>query len=197
MDCFSFVQNPQYGVNIVENSGFLNGLNGWNCLGPCIIELHSGGPLILPPVARESLGFSQPVSGIYIVAKLRTCDWEGPSQKITGKVQPFVTYQVSAWVRISKNTVGPQLVNVALGVDGEWVSGGEVEADSFCWKEIVGSFRFETEPKDVLLYVQGPSANVDLMVANLMIFAVDRAARFEMLKSRTDRVCFSTNINFC
>ena len=197
METSSFLQNPQYGVNIVENSGFLNGLNGWDCLGPCIIELHSGAPLILPPVARESLGISQPVSGIYIVAKSRTCYWEGPSQKITGKVQPFVTYQVSAWVRISENTVGPQLVNVALGCDGEWVSGGEVEADSFCWKEIVGSFRFETEPKDVLLYVQGPSANVDLMVANLMIFAVDRAARFEMLKSRTENVCFLTYINFC
>jgi hypothetical protein len=184
----TLVQNPQYGINIVENSGFLDGLNGWNCLGPCTIETRPGAPLILPPAARESLGYSPPISGIYLVAKLRTFCWEGPSQNITGKIQPFLTYQVSAWVRISEDIVGSQRVNVALGVDGEWVNGGEVEADSFCWKEIAGSFRFETEPKEVLLYVQGPSANVDLMVANIMIFAVDRAARFEILKLCTDKV---------
>lgn len=181
------IPDPMFGVNIVENSGFLKGLEGWTSLGGCSLSLNCGAPLVLPKAVRDSL-CCMPPTGNYITAKNRKHIWEGPSQNISGKAKLFVTYQVSAWVRIGYGGVGLQKVNVALGVDGNWVNGGEVEGDPTTWREIAGSFRFEKEPENVLLYVQGPSANVDLMVSNLVIFAVDRPARFDMLKAQTEKV---------
>eukprot|EP00250_Pteridium_aquilinum_P016130 c22959_g1_i1 orf=79-2772(-) len=182
------IKDPNFGVNVVENSSFSKGLNYWSSLGSCCLSLNSGAPLVLPSAARDSLGPCMPITGFYVTAKNRKHIWEGPSQDITGKIKLFVSYQVSAWVRIGDGGAGPQKVNVCLGVDGQWVNGGEVEGDPTTWREIAGSFRFEKEPESVLCYVQGPSANVDLMVANLMIFAVDRTARFEMLKEQTEKV---------
>ncbi|MCO5578859.1 hypothetical protein L7F22_032706 [Adiantum nelumboides] len=181
------IPDPMFGMNIVENSNFSNELEGWTPLGECSLSLSSGAPLILPRAARDSLGCMS-LTGNYVTAKNRKYIWEGPSQNISTKVKLFVTYQVSAWVRVGYGGVGPQKVSVTLGVDGQWVNGGEIEGDPTIWKEIAGSFRFEKKPEDVLLYVQGPSAHVDVMVANLIIFAVDRPARFDMLKAQTEKV---------
>lgn len=182
------VKDPNFGVNIVENSNFANGLDGWSPLGPCSLSLNSGAPLVLPKAARDSLVVCMPITGFYVTAKNRKHFWEGLSQNISRKIKLYVTYQVSAWVRIGHGGVGPQKVNVTLGVDGQWVNGGEVEGDPATWREIAGSFRFDKKPENVLLYVQGPSADVDLMVSNLIIFAVDRTARFEILKAQTEKV---------
>ncbi|KAH7387311.1 hypothetical protein KP509_16G016200 [Ceratopteris richardii] len=181
------IDRPEFGVNIVENSGFSNGLIGWSSLGNCSLRLNSGAPLILPNAARDSLMFPSSPTGIYVIAEDRNDYWEGPSQNITESIKAFVTYQVSAWVRVGNSGTGLQKVNVVLGVDGQWVNGGEVEGDPNTWKEIVGSFRFEKKPENVLLYVQGPSAHVDLMVSNLVVFAVDRPARFPILKMQTEK----------
>ncbi|KAE8657035.1 Glycosyl hydrolase family 10 protein / carbohydrate-binding domain-containing protein isoform 2 [Hibiscus syriacus] len=64
---------------------------------------------------------------------------------------------VFASVQIGSGESGPQNVNVALSVDGQWVNGG-----------------------------QGPAAGLDLMVAGLQIFPVDRVARFKHLERQTD-----------
>lgn len=108
---------------------------------------------------------------------------------ITDKVQLFWTYQVSAWVRIGSGVRGPQKVKVNLKVnDKEEVKVCEVEVNGDTWHEIVGSFRIETKPCKVMVYVHGPDKGVDLMLAGLRIFAVDRRARFEHLKKKTDKV---------
>ncbi|KAF8377692.1 hypothetical protein HHK36_031076 [Tetracentron sinense] len=83
--------------------------------------------------------------------------------------------------------IGPQIVNVALGVDSQWVNGGQVEANDVRWHEIGGSFRIEKQPSKVMVYIQGPSG-VNLMVAGLQIFPVDRQARFKHLKRQTDKI---------
>jgi hypothetical protein len=93
--------------------------------------------------------------------------WEGPAQTITDKLQLFVPYQVAAWVRVrrQRGKTGPQKVNIALGIDGKWVTGGEVEADDQSWKETVGSFRLEKKPDNAIVYAQGPEPGVDIMIA--------------------------------
>lgn len=182
------IEDPKFGVNIVKNFDFSSDLSFWKPLGSCSLHLGTGAPLILPPAARQSLGVHLPVTGHYIAAMNRKYIWEGPSQNITDEIIPYVPYQVSAWVRIGPGGSGPQKVNVALGVDNQWVNGGEVEGDPDLWKEVAGSFRFEKKPQNVLLYVQGPPAGIDLMVANLQIFAVDRTARFPMLKAQTEKI---------
>ncbi|CAI0464241.1 unnamed protein product [Linum tenue] len=113
----------------------------------------------------------------------------GPAQIVTDKLRVYLTYQVSAWVRISHGgTTGPQFVNAALGVDGQWINGGEVEVNDGNWHEIGGSFRLEKQPSNAMVYVQGPASGVDLMVAGLQIFAVNRKARFSYLRKQADKV---------
>ncbi|KAB2023579.1 hypothetical protein ES319_D06G028800v1 [Gossypium barbadense] len=182
------IENPDFGVNIITNSQLDDSTNGWFPLGNCNLSVGSGSPHILPPMARASLGVHEPLSGRYIHVKNRTQTWMGPAQMITDKVKLFLTYQVSAWVRIGSGANGPENVNVALGVDNQWVNGGQVEINDDRWHEIGGSFRIEKQPSKVMVYIQGPGAGVDLMVAGVQIFPVNREARFKYLRHQADKI---------
>lgn len=182
------IENPAFGVNIIENSNLSNSTNGWFPLGSCTLSVGTGSPHILPPMARDSLGAHEPLSGRYILVTKRTQTWMGPAQMIGDKLKLFLTYQVSAWVRIGSGATGPQNVNIALGVDNQWVNGGQAEVGDNRWHEIGGSFRIEKQPSKVMVYVQGPASGVDLMVAGLQIFPVDRQARFRYLKRQTEKI---------
>ncbi|PKA54234.1 Putative Pol polyprotein from transposon element Bs1 [Apostasia shenzhenica] len=182
-------ENVWYGENIITNSDFSDGLNGWLPLGPCTLSVATeGAPRLLSPTAAESLASHEPLNGRFVAVSNRTATWMGPSQTVTEKITPFVTYQVAAWVRVSTARNGAQNVNVALGVDDQYVNGGQVEAGDDRWYEIGGSFRIEKKPSRVIVYVQGPEPGVDLMVSGLHVFAVDRKARFKYLQRRTDEV---------
>ncbi|KAL2498621.1 glycosyl hydrolase family 10 protein/carbohydrate-binding domain-containing protein [Abeliophyllum distichum] len=159
------IENAAFGVNIIANSNLSDGTNGWFPLGNCTLSIGNGSPHILPPMARDSLGAHEPLSGRYILVT-----------------------NLSAWVRIGTGATRPQNINVALGVDSQWVNGGQVEISDDRWHEIGGSFRIEKQPAKVMVYVQGPDAGVDLMVAGLQIFPVDRQARFKHLKRETDKI---------
>ncbi|KAJ6813531.1 uncharacterized protein M6B38_141915 [Iris pallida] len=180
--------NVLFGVNIIENSDLHRGLNGWSPLGSCKLSICSGSPHHLPTVTRESIGHAHPLSGRYILATNRTETWMGPSQIITNKLKLHLTYQIAAWVRVGSGVNGPQTINIALGVDNQWINGGQVQASGDRWHEVGGSFRIEKQPSKVVAYVQGPSPGVDLMVSGLHIFPVDRKARFRHLKEKTDKV---------
>ena len=78
-----------------------------------------------------------------------------------------------------------------FAVDNQWVNGGQVEADGDQWYEIKGAFKLEKQPSKVTAYVQGPPPGVALRVMDLQIYPVDRKARFEYLKEKTDRVSFN------
>jgi hypothetical protein len=132
------------------------------------------------------------ISGRYILATNRTDVWMGPSQVITDKLRLHVTYRVSAWVRVGSGGHGRHHVNVCLAVDNnQWVNGGQVEADGDQWYEIKGAFKLEKQPSKVTAYVQGPPPGVDLRVMDFQIYPVDRKARFEYLKDKTDKVNFN------
>ncbi|CAL5385598.1 unnamed protein product [Camellia sinensis] len=181
-------ENVAYGVNILTNGNLHDGTNGWFPLGSCTLSVGTGSPHILPPMARDSLGPQEPLSGRYILVTNRTQTWMGPAQMITDNLKLYLTYQVSAWVRIGSTTSGPQNVNVALSVDNQWVNGGQVELNDDRWHEIGGSFRIEKQPNKVMVYVQGPAPGVDLMVGGFQIFPVDRQARFRHLRRQTDKI---------
>ncbi|KAL0343162.1 UNVERIFIED_CONTAM: Endo-1,4-beta-xylanase 1 [Sesamum angustifolium] len=181
------IENAAFGVNIISNSNLGDGTNGWFPLG-IALSVSNGSPHILPPMAADTLGPHEPLSGRYILVTNRTQTWMGPAQMITDKIQLYLTYQVSAWIRIGTGATKPQGVNVALGVDGQWVNGGQVEINDDKWHEIGGSFRIEKQAAKVMVYVQGPDAGVDLMVAGLQIFPVDRHTRFRHLKVQTEKI---------
>lgn len=139
-------------------------------------------------MARYSLGPHEPLSGRYMLVTNRTQTWMGPAQMITDKLKLFLTYQISVWVKLGSGINSPQNVNVALGIDSQWVNGGQVEINDDKWHEIGGSFRVEKQPSKALVYIQGPSSGVDLMVAGLQIFPVDRLARIKHLRRQSDKV---------
>ncbi|KAE9609336.1 hypothetical protein Lal_00020396 [Lupinus albus] len=181
-------EDGAFGINIIENSDLAKGTNGWFPLGNCTLSVGTGSPRIIPPMARDSLGPHESLSGHYILVTNRTQTWMGPAQMITEKLKLFLTYQVSAWVRIGSGSSGPQNVNIALSVDNQWVNGGQVEVADGKWHEIGGSFRIEKVPSKVMVYIQGPASGIDLMIAGLQIFPVDRQARFRYLRRQTDKI---------
>ncbi|CAL4918340.1 unnamed protein product [Urochloa decumbens] len=188
-------ENLEYGANIIQNSNLDDGLKGWFPLGPCTLSVHGGGPRVLPPMAQESLSLDdEPLNGKHIHVTNRTQTWMGPAQVVTDKLTPYATYQVSAWARVAGAGGGqplqqPQNINVAVSVDSQWVNGGQVLARDERWYEVGGAFRVESKPASrVMVYVQGPDAGVDLMVAGLQVFPVDRKARVKHLKRLTDKV---------
>ncbi|CAA7031091.1 unnamed protein product [Microthlaspi erraticum] len=186
-----YIESHAFGMNIVSNSHLSDGtIEGWFPLGNCHLRVGQGSPQILPPLARHSLRTTHEyLSGRYVVATKRSGTWMGPAQTITDKVKLFVTYQVSAWVKVgSTGLTCPQDVNIALSVDNKWVNGGKVEVNDGDWHEVVGSFRIEKQAKEVMLHVQGPSPGVDLMVAGLQVFAVDHKARLSYLRGQADVV---------
>ncbi|KAF8681782.1 hypothetical protein HU200_045220 [Digitaria exilis] len=182
----------EYGANIIQNSNLDDGLNGWFPLGPCTLSIHDGGPRVLPPMAQESLAplDDEPLNGKHIHVTNRTQTWMGPAQVITDKLTLYATYQVSAWVRVGGGATSPQNINVAVAVDSQWLNGGQVLAIDERWYEVGGAFRVEADKPAtrVMVYVQGPDAGVDLMVAGLQVFPVDRKARVKHLKRLTDKV---------
>uniref|UniRef100_A0A0D9VXA7 GH10 domain-containing protein n=1 Tax=Leersia perrieri TaxID=77586 RepID=A0A0D9VXA7_9ORYZ len=188
-------QNVEYGANVLQNSDLDDGLNGWFGLGSCTLSVHDGAPRVLPFMARESLSplgdddDAPPLNGKHIHVTNRAQTWMGPAQIITDKLALYATYQVSAWVRVGATATTPQNINVAVAVDSQWLNGGQVLARDGRWYEIGGSFRVESKPSSrVMLYVQGPDPGVDLMVAGLQVFAVDRKSRVKHLRKLTDKV---------
>ncbi|EER93683.1 uncharacterized protein LOC8056729 [Sorghum bicolor] len=182
-------ENLEYGANIIQNCNLDDGLNGWFPLGPCTLSVHDGGPRVLPPMAQDSLALGdEPLNGKHIHVTNRTQTWMGPAQIITDKLTLYATYQVSAWVRVG-GAAAPQTINIAFAVDSQWINGGQVMARDERWYEVGGALRVETKPASrVMVYVQGPDAGVDLMVAGLQVFPVDRKARVKHLRRLTDKV---------
>nr|XP_043608585.1 endo-1,4-beta-xylanase 1-like [Erigeron canadensis] len=183
-----FIENADYGVNIIANSDLHGGSKGWFPLGNCTLSVAKGSPYVIPPAAKDTLGPRQPLSGQFIIVTNRSQTWMGPAQTITDKIKLYLTYQVSAWVRLAHGATGPHNVGVALGVDSQWMNGGQVEINDDRWHEISGSFRIEKQPEKVTVYFQGPAPGVGFMVAGFQIFSVDRRARFEQLKQQTDKI---------
>lgn len=186
-----YVQNVVYGVNVLQNDDLTDGLNSWNTLGNCTLTVADGSPLYVPTMARESLDVHEPLDGKCILVTNRSQTWMGPQQDVTNKISPYVTYQVSGWVRIGSAKNGPQIINVTINVDSQWINGGQVQVSDARWYEIGSSFRVEQQPSKVMVSVQGPAAGVDLMVAGLQLFPVDRKARFKLLKHQTEKVCIT------
>ncbi|OEL38333.1 Anti-sigma-I factor RsgI6 [Dichanthelium oligosanthes] len=176
------IENVIYGANLLHNSAFTRGLAGWSPMGSCRLSIQTEAPHMLSSILRGR------ASQQHILATNRTDVWMGPSQVITDKLRLHVTYRVSAWVRAGSGGHGRHHVNVCLAVDNQWVNGGQVEADGDQWYEIKGAFKLEKQPSKVTAYVQGPPPGVDLRVMDLQIYPVDRKARFEYLKEKTDKV---------
>ncbi|RLN41381.1 Endo-1,4-beta-xylanase C [Panicum miliaceum] len=167
----TFLHKLEYGANIIQNSNLDDGINGWFPLGPCTLSVHDGAPRVLPPMAQESLALDdEPLNGKHIHVTNRMQTWMGPAQIVTDKLTLYATYQVSAWVRVGAQAGGaPQNINIAVAADSQWLNGGQVLARDERWYE-------------------GPDAGVDLMVAGLQVFPVDRKARVKHLKRLTDKV---------
>ncbi|KAL6865281.1 hypothetical protein ACP4OV_016432 [Aristida adscensionis] len=183
------IENVVYGPrgNLIHNSACTHRLSGWSPMGSCRLSIQSEVPHMLSSILKDPAA-QQYKKGHYVHATNRADVWMGPSQVITDKLRLHVTYMVSAWVRAGSGGHERYNVNVCLAVDNQWVNGGQVEADGNGWYEVKGAFKLEKQPSKVTAYVQGPPPGVDLKVMGFQIYPVDRKARFEELKEKTDKV---------
>ncbi|CAM6092294.1 unnamed protein product [Calypogeia fissa] len=182
------LKDDYFEVNIVQNSDFVSGLDYWYPMGDCTLTIEKGGPTTVSDAVRNSLLYSEEpiLSGNYVLCSNRTDTFMGPCQDITDQVQLFQCYQIFCWVATTM-PFGTVEVDVCLDVDGEWVQGGEVKV-GLDWVQIQGSFRLESQPNNVQVYLQGPIAGVDIKLAGLQIFAVDRLARTHQLQKKADAI---------
>lgn len=182
------LKDDYFEVNIVINSDFANGLDYWYPMGDCTLSVEDGGPTIVGDTVKNSLFHSdEPIlSGKYIQCSNRTETFMGPCQDITDQVQLLATYQLFCWCSTTM-PFGTVAVDVSIDVDGQWVQGGEALV-GLDWVQIQGSFRLESEFKMVQVYLQGPLAGVDIKLAGLQIFSVDRLARTLVLQKRTEKL---------
>lgn len=183
------MQDTAYGVNIIKNSNLSNGLDGWFSWGNCTLSVETGSPHVLPPMSKSSLEMHNFLSGRYIVATNRTASSAGPAQIVTNALELYMTYQVSAWVRLVSVALS-EIVNITIVVDDVPIVVAQVEVHDQEWYEIGGSFRIEKQASVVMVYVEGPSSGLKLMVAGLNVFLVKRKARFARLNSQIVKVCF-------
>ncbi|KAL8141083.1 hypothetical protein V2J09_007104 [Rumex salicifolius] len=185
------IQKSFNGVNIIENSELNNGIDAWFPHGKCKLSVGTGSPHILPPLAKQNLGCHNPLNGRYILVNDRLESWMGPALIITEKLKLFMTYQASAWIKIGSGLSGSsglESVNIVLSVDNQWVNVGQVDVTGDQFHEFGGSFRIEEQPSKVMVIIHGPSSGVDLIIAGLHIFAVDREQRFEQLRREADKI---------
>jgi endo-1,4-beta-xylanase len=149
--------DPGQGPNVIPNSGFESGTDGWFGFGSVTTEATT---------ARAHGGSqSARVSG-------RTASWNGLATSLVGRLTPGTSYSVSAWAQVG---VGSSPVNLTFqnACDGgsqsfTFVAGATVNDSS--WTELLGTL---VAPSCNLttgnFYIEGAPAGVDIYLDDVVL----------------------------
>ncbi|MGO8836646.1 MAG: carbohydrate binding domain-containing protein [Limisphaerales bacterium] len=134
--------------NLTQNPGFESGTTGWSGFGAAL-------------TAVNTMSHSGSYSG-YV--QNRTATWNGVAQSFVGVMQPGVTYNISAWVRLDSGGNQPVMLTVQQ-IDGNGITYQNVAsgtATSTGWVQLNGSFTLTVSGTltGLLLYMEGPAAGV-------------------------------------
>jgi endo-1,4-beta-xylanase len=150
------------GQNILQNPGFEAGTEGWFIVGP--------GASIETVTER-------PHSGAAACRVFdRTALYCGVAQSVLGLMQPGVTYQCSAWVRLDNATGEP--ISMLIRQTDESNNGrprhqplARIIATSNEWTQLTGRFTLDVRGtlKDLIFYFEGPAGGVDFLVDDVSI----------------------------
>lgn len=144
--------------NILPDGTFESGIGGWFTWG--------GGSLATESVISHSGAQA---------AVLTNRTGNGPvARSLIGLAQPGKTYQVTAWATIGNAATANLNITRKLVCDGattySWV-GGQVAATAGVWSKLGGTMILPNciNMSDLLIYVEGPPAGVDLYVDDVTV----------------------------
>ena len=137
-------------TNLIANPGFEQNTTGWFGFGPVSFTTtttiaHSG--------SRSAL------------IQNRTDTWNGVAQSLASVLQPNISYQISAWVRLSNAPSQPVMLTMQK-TDGNGTSYqnvASVTATSNGWTQLTGGYVLNVSGTltNLTLYMEGPAAGVD------------------------------------
>lgn len=152
--------DPGQGPNVITNSGFESGVDGWFGFGAVSTEATT---------ARAHGGSqSARVSG-------RTDSWNGIATSLVGRVTPGTSYSVSAWAQVG---TGSSPVNLTFqnACDGgsesfTFVAGATVGDGS--WTELTGTLVVPNcNLTTANFYIEGAPAGVDIYLDDVVLRAL-------------------------
>ncbi len=144
-------------ANVVANPGFESGAAPWAPRGP--VTLLVGTP-------------SQTGAGAAWVTN-RTATWQGVAQSLLGQARPGARYACAAWARADSST--SQVLRLTFeqrdGAGTRYIGVANAAVTNNAWTFLSGTFALDVTGalEDLILYVEGPAAGVDLRVDNVAV----------------------------
>ena len=151
----SFAAEPP--ANVVANSDFESGISPWVPRGG--VTLSTGMP-------------SQTGTNALRVMN-RTATWQGAAQSLFGQMRPGSSYSCSAWVRADSAT--SQVLRLTFeqrdGAGTRYIGVANATVTNSAWTFLSGSFSLDVTGtlENIIVYVEGPAAGVDLRVDNVTV----------------------------
>ena len=156
--------------NIIDNSGFESGTNGWFPFGGAVLSSTS----------------DQAFAGTRsLLATNRTATFEGPAINLLGNARAGVEYDLSAYVRIAGVAAADVRATLkATCPDGEQFIGiVNVGANDSGWVELAGSVTIpDCELTELILFIEGPEAGIDIYVDDIT-FSTEALAAVELVSN--------------
>ena len=144
-------------ANLVTNPGFESGVVPWVARGAA--------SLLVSTQAHTGTGAAWVTN--------RTANWQGVAQSLFGKMRPGGSYFCAAWVRAESTT------NQALTLSFEQHDGAgtrffnvaSATVTNNAWTYLSGVFSLNVTGalSDIIVYVEGPAAGVELRVDNVAV----------------------------
>lgn len=110
----------------------------------------------------------------------RTDSWQGPGHDMLGVLQPGVTYQIEAYVRLAdapSANLHMTVQRTPSGGDTTWERvASDVAATDTGWVRVAGTYSFTSADNNELqLYVESPNASVSFYLDDVTIRSADPA----------------------
>jgi hypothetical protein len=149
---------PGLEPNLIGNSSFEAGLDGWNVLG--------SGTLATATDQAHTGYRSGVVSG-------RTAAFNGPRREVTALARSGRSYDVSVWTRIGGTASASAGLTAQVTCTGEatqFLSLDQATATDSGWVELAGTLELPNcALQTVAVYVEGPAPEVDVYVDDLAL----------------------------
>ena len=144
-------------ANVVTNPGFESGAAPWVARGAA--------SLLVSAQAHTGTGSAWVTN--------RTAGWNGVAQSLLGQLRPGGSYFCAAWARAESAT--SQVLRLTFeqrdGAGTRFISVANAAVTNNAWTFLSGNFSLNVTGAlaDIIIYVEGPAAGVDMRVDNVAV----------------------------
>lgn len=168
-------------TNLISNPGFELNTSGWFGFGPVSFTTTT---MIAHSGSRSAF------------IQNRTDTWNGVAQSLAGVLQPNISYQISAWVRLSNSVSQPVMLTMQKtdGSGTTYQNVASATANSNSWTKLTGGYVLNVSGTltNLNLYMEGPAAGVAFYADDFDVEGYDwksaANARIEQIRKRDARL---------